>query len=118
MYDYKVAHVIKVVDGDTVDLTLERTVDYGFYLVETKQFSLRFRLLGVDTPERGQPGFTEATNFVKEWLAALEGHVRARTYKADSFGRWLVDLYEAGYPEQTLSQALIDSGNAQPYVGR
>jgi len=85
MYDYKVLEVLKVVDGDTVDLK----IDVGFYQTS----ALRFRLLNVDTPERGQVGWTECTEFVREWLVGRK--LVARTQKSDSFGRWLVWLYDA-----------------------
>mgnify|MGYP000163561762 CR=1 FL=1 len=45
MYDYRVTDVIRVIDGDTVDLR----IDIGFHL----SAALRFRLLSIDTPERG-----------------------------------------------------------------
>ncbi|MGD1838181.1 MAG: thermonuclease family protein [Nitrososphaeraceae archaeon] len=41
--------VTKVVDGDTIDVN-----------------DIRIRLALVDTPERGEPGFKEATDFVKK----------------------------------------------------
>ncbi len=104
-YRYRVLAVRKVVDGDTVDLVL----DVGFHLTTM----LRFRLLGVDTPERGQRGAAEATAFVTDWLAAAAG-LTAHTRKADSFGRWLADLVDD--EGRSLSQALLESGHAQPYT--
>ncbi len=104
-YRYRVLAVRRVVDGDTVDLVL----DVGFHLTT----ALRFRLLGVDTPERGQPGAAEATAFVTDWLTAAAG-VTAHTRKADSFGRWLVDLVDDD--GRSLSQALLKAGHAQPYI--
>lgn len=103
-YRYAVVEVRKVVDGDTVDLVL----DLGFHMTA----ALRFRILGVDTPERGQPGFHEAADFVREWLAESSGLV-AHTRKADSFGRWLADIVRDD--GSTLSQALLNSGHAVPY---
>lgn len=88
-YDYAVTEVIRVVDGDTVDMRL----DVGFHLTA----ALRFRVLDLDTPERGEPGWAEATGITSSWLAvhaALPGGLRARTAKADSFGRWLADIYQ------------------------
>lgn len=104
-YVYRVIEVRRVVDGDTVDLVL----DVGFYLTT----ALRFRVLGVDTPERGQPGYAEAADFTRAWLAeprALTAHTR----KADSFGRWLVDVTreEDG---SSLSAALLEAGHTVPY---
>ena len=52
LYTY-LATVDRWVDGDTVDMV----IDLGFRM-STHQ---RFRLLGVDTPERGEPKWAEAT---------------------------------------------------------
>jgi micrococcal nuclease len=95
-YDYLVHDVLRVVDGDTVDLRL----DLGFYL----SAALRFRLLNTDTPERHEVGWHQSTEFTKAWLAAHEGAIRAETQKADSFGRWLARLYVPG--GEDLSQEL------------
>lgn len=117
-YDYRVRRVLRVVDGDTVDLEL----DLGFHLTT----ALRFRLLGVDTPERGQPGYLEAKDYVARWLADALARpdlleVRARTAKADSFGRWLVALVAVehdGHEVADLSAELLEAGLAKPYTGR
>jgi len=53
MYTYQ-ATVLRWVDGDTVQLR----VDLGFAINVT----LKFRLLGVDTPERGTLNYVEAKN--------------------------------------------------------
>lgn len=100
MYDYRVLSVLKVVDGDTVDLS----VDLGMRL--SKQD--RYRLVVVDTPERGEPGFVEATVFARSWLAAFAEDLRVTTYKADSFGRYLADIYTSS--GSTLSEALLQQG--------
>ena len=43
MYEYKVKSVDHIVDGDTLDVT----VDLGFDITH----KIRVRLLGIDTPE-------------------------------------------------------------------
>lgn len=108
-WDYRVESVLRVVDGDTLDLRL----DLGFYL----STALRFRLLGVDTPERGEPGWAEAGDYVRAWVL-LHPDLRVMTHKADSFGRWLADVYyrDNGSNVRTLSQALLLDGHAQPYT--
>lgn len=75
----------RVIDGDTVSLA----VDVGFYLTTVQ----RFRLLGVDTPERSEPGWAECTAATRAWFAqhAATG-LRAVTSKTDHFGRWLADI--------------------------
>ena len=93
-----------MVDGDTADVVL----DVGFYLTTV----VRVRILGVDTPERGQPGWAEATQFTTRWLAARFGKLRATTYKTDSFGRWLADIYAGG---EHMGVALLTAGHAKPY---
>jgi len=47
--------IAKVVDGDTIDV--EQGIEVLLY---------RIRLLGIDTPEEGEPGFNEAKEFLKQ----------------------------------------------------
>lgn len=107
-YEYRVLEVIRVVDGDTVDLRL----DLGFHLTT----ALRFRLLDIDTPERGQAGWAEATAYTREWLTDHR-NLWAVTEKADSFGRWLA-LIESRTPDRlhSLNDDLISAGHAVPYT--
>jgi micrococcal nuclease len=91
-----------VIDGDTIDVE----IDVGFDF-KTKQ---RLRLLGVDTPERGDPGFVEATKFVIEFC--LDREIQIRTYEKDSFGRWLADVFA---DEVFLNGLLLEEGLAAPY---
>lgn len=110
MYDYRVVEVLRVVDGDTLDLRL----DLGFHLTT----ALRFRLLGVDTPERGQPGWAEAAEWVRRWLddrRDQQQEVRVITHKADSFGRWLATVYTPTLGG-TMNLSLVASGLAVPYT--
>lgn len=99
-YDFLVLGIRKVVDGDTCDLV----IDVGFRTVLVQ----RIRLAVVDTPERGQPGYHEATDFARHWLheCLAAGVVRVRTYKEESFGRWVADVYDVTTGE-TLSSALL-----------
>lgn len=100
-YDYKVVEVIRVVDGDTLDVV----IDVGFRMTTAQ----RIRLAGIDTPERGQPGWAEATELVRAWCRDRAGWLRITTTKADSFGRYLGDLYapESG---QHLVDVLLAAG--------
>lgn len=82
MYQYR-ATVVRWIDGDTVDLD----VDLGFHVI-TRQ---RFRLLGVDTPERGEPGYGEARQCAESVLPT-GAVVTVETIKTDKYGRWLADL--------------------------
>ena len=107
-YEYKIVKIVRVVDGDTVDLV----IDLGFHLTST----LRFRLIGVDTPERGNPGWAEATLYVSDWLSNPSGVLWAVTTKADSFGRWLVSIEDrTTLTTHVLNDGLVDSGHAVIY---
>lgn len=110
-WDYRVTELIRAVDGDTYDLTLEKRMDFGFRLIEYKQWSARFRLLGIDTPEKNEAGGTYATDYARAWIsiAISDDVLRGQTFKTDNFGRWLIDLYRAD--DQTkLSDALREAG--------
>ena len=66
----------RVIDGDTLDL-----VD-----------GARVRLYGVDTPERGEPCFTEATDRLRQ-LAGNTMRLENGPRATDSFGRRLAYAY-------------------------
>jgi len=90
MYEYR-AMLMRVVDGDTVDLS----VDLGFR-VYTK---LRVRLTGIDTPEvRGieRPEGLVAKAYVEAALGknfAADFGIVIRTNKTGKYGRWLADIF-------------------------
>lgn len=71
------------VDGDTFDAQ----VDLGFHVGA----QIRFRLLGVDTPERGQPGFVKARELAEKVLPPGSVLV-TQTLKSEKYGRWLIDV--------------------------
>lgn len=91
LYVYRVTEIVKIVDGDTFDLV----VDPGFRL----SYADRFRLFGWDTPEiragseyeRAQA--QRARRVAAEWISGGAGALMVRTHKADSFGRWLAEVF-------------------------
>ena len=86
LYNY-LCEVDRVVDGDTVDVN----VDMGFYL---KQL-VRVRLLNVDTPERGEDDWKEATDTLKELIKQgeqIDKRFCLMTHKTGKYGRWLGNL--------------------------
>lgn len=109
MYTYY-ATLIRVVDGDTVDLD----VDLGFHT----HVRLRFRLSGIDTPEirgtereRGKVAKQETTR-----LLGL-GRIKVRSHKTGSFGRWLAEvLVETEEGEINVNNELLAGGFASPYI--
>lgn len=90
-------HVKRVIDGDTFVL-----FSVGVPAEE------RVRLLGVDTPEKGQPGYDAASEFTTVWLKA--GPSELTTCKRDSFGRLLGGITRG---KESLSGALLENGYAK-----
>lgn len=99
------ATVTNVVDGDTIDAI----VDLG-YRITTVQ---RFRLLGVDTPEKGEDGWSDATSFTREKLLGKDVYIKSE--KSDSFGRFLATIYLDEGDYFTFNDLLLVKGLAVPY---
>ena len=116
MYEYRVKQVLKVVDGDTIDVV----IDLGFDI----SYTSRVRLAGIDTPESRTTDAREKILGleVKEYLKkALEGatDIVIRTEKVDSsekYGRilgWLFVNKQTG----SLNMELVNKGYAWSYDG-
>lgn len=112
MYQYK-AIVERVVDGDTIDLT----IDLGFKIT-THQ---RIRLAGIDTPEifsakKDSEEYklgNEAKLFVESRLAANNNEVLIRTEKyTGKYGRYIGTITLADSPV-TLNDELVEKGFAK-----
>lgn len=114
--DAEVTTITKVTDGDTVHLTrqfAEIVTDWTLTLT-VDRYPVDCRLVIVNTPERGKPGWGEAKQDTTEWLYQHSGFLRARTYGEDDFGRLLTDIYDVETGD-SLSAFLIQQG-WPPYV--
>ena len=108
------ASVDKVVDGDTVDVT----VDLGFRMYHT----VRVRLYGVDTPEVRTRDLDEkargkqASIYTTEWL---ERHpkivLQTIMDRSGKYGRALGIIWSGLEGDHCLNADLLESGNATPY---
>ena len=123
---YRVSSLEKVVDGDTIDVT----IDLGFDVC-TKQ---RVRLLGIDTPESRTSDKEEkvfgllSKKKLKEWcLKAVESEkddieIELRCPEKDSrgkFGRILAEVWVGEDGQWTnVNKWMCDNGYAVPYVGQ
>lgn len=103
-YQYH-ATLIRCVDGDTVDLE----VDLGFYTFAR----IRFRLAGIDTPERGQPGYREATEYLRSLLE--DRPIAVLSTKTGKYGRWLAELFTDNLENTSVNQAMVEVGHAREY---
>ena len=112
MYEYR-ATIRRVVDGDTVDITL----DLGFDIL----YNNRIRLLGIDTPESRTRDLEEkklglaAKERVRE-LCPVGSTVTVKTTKdgRGKFGRILGEIYVG---DVNVNKLLIEEGHAVEYFG-
>ena len=114
MYTYFVKSVDRVVDGDTIDIS----IDLGFDLTKKE----RVRLAGIDTPEKRTKDSKEkemgyqATEFLEMHLMEAT-KLTVRTEKDGKFGRMLGWLYKTDKDTTSINQIMIDKGYAWSYDG-
>ena len=119
-YNFRVTKINRVLDGDTIDVT----IDLGFDLYKKE----RVRVAGVDTPEKRTRDLEEkalgidATNWLKDKLKdALAGddELSIRTELVGGvgkYGRVLGWLY-IGDADVSLNEQMIEQGYAWAYDG-
>jgi micrococcal nuclease len=116
MFEYYVKKVLKVVDGDTIDVD----IDLGFDI----SFSSRVRLAGIDTPEsRTRDKMEKALGL--ESKAYLKNAIDSaktvviKTEKMNSsekFGRILGWVFLDG-SDRSINEEMITAGYAWGYLG-
>ena len=111
MYEYS-ATLVKIVDGDTVDVL----IDLGFNTTKKE----RVRLLGIDTPESATKDLAEkklgieAKEYITQWFVK-NTPFRLQTTKDDKYGR-ILGVF-TGLDGKTLNTRLVDEGYAWAYDG-
>jgi len=114
MYTYFVKSIDRIVDGDTIDIS----IDLGFDLTKKE----RVRLAGIDTPEKRTKNQKEkemgyqATEFLEMHLMEAT-KLTVRTEKDGKFGRMLGWLYKTDEDTMSINQIMIDKGYAWSYDG-
>jgi len=119
-YNFRVVEINRVVDGDTIDVT----IDLGFDLYKKE----RVRVAGVDTPEKRTRDEEEkalgydATHWLEDKLnGAISGDddlvIRTElVWGVGKYGRLLGWLY-IGDAEVSLNEMMITEGYAWAYDG-
>ncbi len=119
-YNFRVTKIDKVLDGDTIDVT----IDLGFDLYKKE----RVRIAGVDTPEKRTRDLEEkalgidATNWLKEKLESTLAGDDELTIRTElhggvgKYGRLLGWLY-VGEDTISLNEQMITEGYAWEYDG-
>ncbi len=119
-YNFRVTKIDKVLDGDTIDVT----IDLGFDIYKKE----RVRIAGVDTPEKRTRDLEEkelgihATNWLKEKLeGAISGDddLVIRTELVGGTGKYgrLLGWCYIGDAELSLNEQMITEGYAWSYDG-
>jgi|TARA_R100000388_G_scaffold68081_1_gene49211 endonuclease YncB( thermonuclease family) len=115
-----VTEIVKVVDGDTIDVI----IDLGFDLYKKE----RVRVAGVDTPEKRTRDLEEkelgidATNWLTEQLdSAIDGEddLVIRTEIDGGFGKYgrLLGWLYIGEDTESINERMIREGYAWEYDG-
>jgi micrococcal nuclease len=115
-YIYRIKQILRVVDGDTIDAS----IDLGFDIALEK----RIRLAGVDTPESRTSDANEKKYGLeaKEWLkhkVENAGHILIKTELPDStekYGRIIGHLF-VNDQSNSLNDQMIIEGYAWTYDG-
>ena len=119
-YNFRVTEINRVVDGDTIDVT----IDLGFDLLKKE----RVRIAGVDTPEKRTRDLEEkalgldATQWMKEQLEGAingESELTIRTELKGGMGKYgrLLGWLYVGDAELSLNEIMIAQGYAWAYDG-
>lgn len=114
------ARVLKVVDGDTLDLM----VDLGFNV----HHKIRVRLYGVNTPESRTKDAAEkqlglvAKKYTSDWLDSHpEVFVQTVADKNEKYGRVLANVYSSNLVDDPatacLNKDIVEAGYAREYFG-
>ena len=119
-YNFRVTEINRVVDGDTIDVT----IDLGFDLYKKE----RVRVAGIDTPEKRTRDLEEkalgidATNYLKEKLEDTIAGDEELTIRTElkggmgKYGRLLGWLY-IGEDSVSINETMINEGYAWAYDG-
>lgn len=119
-YNFRVIEINRVVDGDTIDVT----IDLGFDLYKKE----RVRVAGVDTPEKRTKDLEEkalgldATHWLEERLSEVLNGSDDLVIRTEldggvgKYGRLLGWLY-VGDSEVSLNEQMIEEGYAWAYDG-
>ena len=114
-YNFRVTEIVKVVDGDTIDVI----IDMGFDIM----YKSRVRLFGIDTPESRTRNLDEkkrgllAKKYLQEALKAGKT-LSIKTYKDNEtgkFGRILGDVFIDG---KSVNAQMVKDFMAVPYTGQ
>jgi micrococcal nuclease len=101
------AFVSTVIDGDTI----VADVDLGFGMVMKDQ---RFRLVGIDAPEKRGASKVEGKRSMEALRILIEDRwvtIRTRKDRKEKWGRWLAEVW---LDDINVNQRMVSEGYARP----
>jgi micrococcal nuclease len=107
MYQYKINKIIKVIDGDTIDVD----IDLGFSISVRK----RVRLFNINAPESRTRNKEEkakglkSKKFLKELLANTEEDIHLISYDIGKYGRVVGEVIVDGV---SVGRTMVAEGHA------
>ena len=90
------AYVSRIIDGDTIELSNGE----------------RVRLIGIDTPERGEPYYNEATNHLAGLILNKNIEMKKDTSDRDRYDRLLRYIY---LDDSFINMVMVQEGFAESY---
>jgi len=93
----EIMKVSRVIDGDTIVLANGE----------------RVRLIGIDTPERGEFGYEEATKYLENLIDGKEVRLKKDVEDRDHYGRLLRYIYTKD--GRFVNKLLVEDCVARPY---
>ena len=119
-YNFRVVSIDRVVDGDTIDVS----IDLGFDIIKKE----RVRIAGIATPEKRTRDLEEkalgldATNWMKKNLEdtiAGDDELTIRTELVGGMGKYgrLLGWLYVGESDLSLNEIMIEQGYAWAYDG-
>ncbi len=91
------AGAVRVIDGDTFE----------------REDGQRVRLLGIDTPEKGEPFYSEARSRLSQLITGRRLTYRSGPEPTDRYGRQLAFVYVDTLP---VNEVLVREGFARAYI--
>lgn len=96
----KTVRVRRIIDGDTLTYNTENRSE------------ISVRLLGINSPEKGEKFYSEARDFLKEKVLNKSVKLVYRDEKTDRYGRDLAYIF---YQGENINKELVEEGYANYY---
>ncbi len=95
LIESETAYIDRIIDGDTV-----------------KSNEISIRLLGINSPEKGEKYYSEAKEFLEELILNETVRLEFRKDREDKYGRTLAYLY---FKEDNINKKIVEEGYANFY---